>query len=74
MKFEIDHSASGCQQYQKLFQHMLEKERIKNDGVALTEAETNQIRGRISLLKELLALPTQKILMEAQARIEHPDE
>lgn len=63
----IDHSSSAAQSYQELFKQMLEKERKKNDGLSLTDADTQQIRGRISVLKELIALPEAKNLRDAQS-------
>jgi len=44
----------------------LQSERNKNDAVGLPEHETNAIRGRIGLLKELLRLPNEKpeVLMQ----------
>jgi len=54
---EIDFTSSVSQAYQKLFEKMLDDERRKNDGLELSIEKTSQIRGRISLLKELLALP-----------------
>lgn len=35
----------------------LERERNKNDAIGQPDHETNAIRGRIGLLKELLRLP-----------------
>lgn len=60
----------------QLKRHMemkLEVERKKNDGTDLDERQTYLIRGRISLLKELLALELAEEVRQAQARIEHPD-
>ena len=74
MNFPIDHSTAGAEQYQRLFQHLLDQARIRNDGLELSVEQTHQIRGRIALLKELLALPQQKMLLDAQARIGHPEE
>lgn len=71
---DIDHTASGAQSYQKLFQELLDQARIRNDGLNLSTEETNQIRGRIALLKELIALPQHKLIRDAQSRIEHRDE
>lgn len=48
----------------------LKTEREKNDGMDLDAVQTAVIRGRISLLKELLALPR---VSEAQARIDQPE-
>lgn len=70
---DIDHNAYAAQAYQQLFKHRLDEYRKKNDGTDLTEAETNQIRGAIRLLKELIALPRDREIREAQSRIEHPD-
>lgn len=70
---DIDFSSSASQAYQKMFEYMLERERKKNDGLDLDEAKTNQIRGRISLLKELVALPKIREIEDAQLRIEHPE-
>lgn len=70
---EIDFTSSASQAYQKMFEFMLERERKKNDGLDLDDKRTNQIRGRISLLKELIALPRAKDIADAQSRIEHPE-
>lgn len=69
----IDYTTGVSQQYQKLFEEMLERERRKNDGLNLSEAETNQTRGRIALLKELIALPNSHSRDAAQSGIEHPE-
>lgn len=60
-------------QLKNYMQGKLDSERRKNDGLDLTEKETEQIRGRISLLKELLALDQAEEVRLAQARIEHPE-
>lgn len=70
---EIDHHSHSARAYQELFKQKLEEYRSKNDGADLTEAQTNQLRGAIRLLKELIALPRQREIEEAQSRIEHPD-
>jgi CHASE3 domain sensor protein len=73
MNFEIDFGSSAAKSYQQLFEKMLNEARNKNDNLKLSVDETNQIRGRIAVLKELLALPNHKKIAEAQARIEHPE-
>lgn len=73
MKFEVDPTLSGASQYQQLFEEELDKARKRNDGLSLTNDETQQLRGRIALLKELLALPGQKQIWDAQAMVEHPE-
>jgi hypothetical protein len=74
MRLDIDYGSSAAISYNRYFQKLLEDARVQNDGLDVTPERTNQLRGRIALLKELLALPTQKSVMDAQARIEHPDE
>ena len=69
---DIDHGDSAAKAYQAHFEHLLKLARESNDGLFLTDAQTNQLRGRIALLKELIALPKAKALREAQLRIEHP--
>jgi hypothetical protein len=51
----------------------LEQYRKQNDG-DMSEAETNKLRGRIAVLKELLALPNQKTILESQAKFVTPDD
>lgn len=69
----LDHALPGAMQYQKLFQTMLDDARRRNDGLDLTADQTAQIRGRIALLKELLALPERQTTLDAQAKVEHRD-
>lgn len=52
----------------------LESERVKNDAVGLSDAETNAIRGRISILKELLRLPETLKIRQSPAHNGEPDE
>lgn len=52
----------------------LEGERAKNDAVGLSDAETNAIRGRISILKELLRLPETLKLRQSPVHNGEPDE
>lgn len=73
MKYDIDFGSAAAQSYQQMFQTMLDEARVRNDGLDLTDAQTSQLRGRIALLKELLALPNRKKVMDAQARFEHPE-
>lgn len=73
MEFQIDHGSSAAISYQRYFEHLLEKYRNMNDGLNLTEAETQQIRGRIALLKELIALPKTKEILDAQSRHGQPE-
>lgn len=49
----------------------LAQARERNDG-DLDPTQTARLRGRIETLKELLALPSQKTVMEAQARFATP--
>lgn len=72
MNFDIDHTSAGAYAYQQLFEKLLAEARARNDGLNLSDAETNQIRGRIALLKELIALPEQKKILDAQSRMGHP--
>ena len=51
----------------------LTQARERNDG-DLDAIQTARLRGRIETLKELLALPSQKTVMEAQARFATPTE
>ena len=46
--------------------------RLKNDG-DLNEMATANLRGRLSVLKELVALPEDKRFRETQSRIDAPD-
>ena len=46
--------------------------RQKNDG-DLNEMATAKLRGRLSALKELVALPEDKRFRETQSRIDAPD-
>lgn len=46
--------------------------RKKNDG-ELDDIATAHLRGRIAMLKELIALPTKKLVMEAQSRTVMPE-
>ena len=46
--------------------------RLKNDG-DLNEIATAKLRGRLSVLKELVALPEDKRFRETQSRIDAPD-
>ena len=46
--------------------------RLKNDG-DLNEMATAKLRGRLSALKELVALPEDKRFRETQSRIDAPD-
>lgn len=52
------HEVSGSTwlKTQQLFASMLQREREKNDSNTLTEERTAAIRGKISLLKELILL------------------
>lgn len=50
----------------------LVRARAKNDG-DLTESETAKLRGRIDALKELIALPAKRLVMEAQSRTVLPE-
>jgi hypothetical protein len=74
MNFDIDFSSGPIQAYHRYLEQLLSESRAKNDGLSLSAEETHQLRGRIALLKELLALPTMKKTMEAQARFGHPEE
>lgn len=69
----IDHSSHGAQAYQTHFQTLLKRYREMNDG-DLSLEDTCKLRGKIALLKELIALPSQKMIMDAQSRIGHPEE
>lgn len=73
MSDRIDFGSSAAQSYMKLFERMLDEARVRNDGLGLDESETNQIRGRIAVLKELIALPTRQRNLDAQSRNGHPD-
>lgn len=68
---EIDFSSGVSGQYQTHFEELLKQARVKNDGTSLTDAETNQIRGRIALLKELIALPNKASALKAQSSTDH---
>lgn len=69
----IDFGSSIARAFQKHFESELQKAREKNDGLTLTMEQTNQLRGRIQLLKELIRLPQDREIEIAQSRIEHPD-
>lgn len=69
---DIDFSTGAAVQFQALFNSLLEEARNKNDA-DLSMEETQKLRGRIALLKELIALPKTQKVMEAQSRLDHPD-
>ena len=50
----------------------LDRARFKNDG-DLSEMATAKLRGRVSVLKELIALPEDQRFRETQSRIDAPD-
>ena len=50
----------------------IDRARSKNDG-DLNEIATAKLRGRLSVLKELIALPEDKRFRETQSRIDAPD-
>ena len=50
-------------------QKKLEDSRVRNDANELDAIQTAALRGRISMLKELLALPKQQA---AQAQMDEP--
>ena len=50
----------------------LDHARKQNDG-ELSEVATAHLRGRISILKELIALPNAKRILEAQSKAVLPD-
>ena len=68
----INFSDGTWRQVSQWAEQKLKTEREKNDGVELDPVQTAVLRGRISLLKELLALPRVKDA-EARARIDQPE-
>jgi hypothetical protein len=69
----INFSSGDWQQVQKWAEAKLATERNKNDDPQLDVAATGLARGRIAMLKELLALPTLNSALATQARMGDPD-
>jgi hypothetical protein len=67
----INFSDGTWRQIETWAESRLKSEREKNDAPDLTTEETAVLRGRIAMLKELLALPRRA---EAQARMSDPSQ
>jgi hypothetical protein len=63
-------SAQAWVEIARWAEERLALERQRNDDLKLDVAQTAHCRGRISVLKDLLALPKHKV---AQARLDEPE-
>lgn len=66
----IDFQSATWHQLRKWAEKELDKARLKNDALTLSESDTSALRGEIRLLKRFLDLPNQA----ARSVVVEPDE